>query len=253
MQIPGVPAASEEVANTDRDQQTGPPQRPGRLHRHRCKSHTTGNGAGVRGCWGEALDHRGAVEELQLSGPRGLFPLGCRLLGHLLLPRGLLLPLGINPPLWWDHFLRPMGRWANESLNVLIVYHFLFQKGICQLERTNTALCELLHRRTSAFESRISETGTRCREPLCPGRPFCAGQLGRCSFQGHRGTRAACARPPTPHPPAWPWDHPPAASLINSLLPFQVSACFQQLHSPNRAGLLYSQWDPDLHPSSSTL
>jgi hypothetical protein len=33
-----------------------------------------------------------------------------------------------------------MGRRANERLNVLIVYHFLFQKGIRQLERTNRAV-----------------------------------------------------------------------------------------------------------------
>lgn len=83
-----------------------------------------------------------AADTSQLLGPSRLFASKWGLLGlfGLLLSRVLFLPLGVDPPLRCDHFLRPVGRRANESLDVLIVYHFLFQKGVCQLERTGTAV-----------------------------------------------------------------------------------------------------------------
>lgn len=58
------------------------------------------------------------------------------LLRCLLLPRILLLALGITPPQRRHHLLGPVRRWADEGLNVVVVDHFLFQQGVRQLERT---------------------------------------------------------------------------------------------------------------------
>lgn len=73
--------------------------------------------------------------------------------------------------------------------------------------------------------------GTCSREPLCPeaGGPSVQDTWGGCSFpRAQRHQDSMCKKHPQPLTP--PWDHPPATSLINSLLPFQVSACFQQPH-----------------------
>ena len=65
-----------------------------------------------------------------LPGPGCLLPKQGQLLGPLLLPRVLLLPLGITPLLRCDPFLGPVGRRADEGLDVLVVDHFLFPTSL---------------------------------------------------------------------------------------------------------------------------
>lgn len=55
------------------------------------------------------------------------------LLWGLLFPHVLLVSLRFNPALRGDHFLRPMRRRPNQGLDVIIVYDFLLQEGVCQL------------------------------------------------------------------------------------------------------------------------
>lgn len=127
-----------------------------------------------------------------------------------------------------------MGRWANEGLNVLIVYHFLFQKGIRQLERTNTAVCECPGQSKSLGGQNIRDGNPGHRMALCPrkgGGLVCdQGASGRPPPQRDRrkGTsgkellpvftlKVICQLP---------------ASLI-FLFPFKTSAYFWQLQFPS--------------------
>ena len=122
-----------------------------------------------------------------LPGPGCLLPKQGQLLGPLLLPRVLLLPLGITPLLRCDPFLGPVGRRADEGLDVLVVDHFLFQQGTRQLEEQEGSVSGRWGPRQEPFES-------RARKGEGP-----ASQT--CHFPGMQHRRAAHAKNRSLSPP----------------------------------------------------
>ena len=119
-----------------------------------------------------------------------------------------------------------MGRRANERLNVLIVYHFLFQKSIRQLEK-QAEQCEC-PTRMRAWEGRASEMEPHPTGGLCvPGKQEGSSvseqdASKRPASQGHRRKDSSGKE----SLPVFTLSHLSAASLITFSISFRKLCLF---------------------------
>lgn len=57
---------------------------------------------------------------------------------RLVFSRVMLVPLGLQPALWEDQLLGPVGGGAQQGFDVIVVHHLSFQQRVGHLERRTT-------------------------------------------------------------------------------------------------------------------